>query len=389
MSTERSPFARPGADPGPESDDEPPAYAPARRAAEPAPDQPTRARRAADPPTDEPADEPAGEPTWTPDEATPVRRSRPALWLVVIVLALALLVGGALFVRSLTSNTPKPSGAADRAVAYLQAIAAGDATGALAMSFNRPTGPLISNEALARSRPQLTDIRVLDAGSGDPAGTDVVLGYRARGKEVRGTFPVFQNPQGQWQLRRGAVQLRLAPTPKMIPLTVDGARMDSTGYTYLIDVFPGVHTLSTGSKWLEYSASEFVVEGLGTPPTVDATARPTPAYAGALQQRISERVKGCVASTELAPKGCPWARRANPDQPVRPGSVRYTLLEERYDAPAPGQIDAIAHGAAPMRIRVTSMARVSGVHQNVTEEFDVPGRFAVDLLSQGPDFAWE
>ncbi|OYN94102.1 hypothetical protein B0O41_3444 [Propionibacteriaceae bacterium ES.041] len=372
--TERSPFARPEPD---EPEPRP------SRSAGPAPEPPT------EPPTEPPS---TGEPLWQPDPtAGRARRRRPGLWAAVGVLALALLIGTAFGVRTLLAPAASTSqaGPADQATAYLQALAAGDADRALALSFVKGSGPLVSKDHLQQNRPQISDITVIDAGSGDPAGTDVVLGYKLAGKDVRGTFPMFQNPQRQWQLRRGSVQLRVAPTPQMVPVLLDGRKLESNSYSYLVDVFPGTHTLSTGSKWLDFTTPQVTVTGLTDPPAVDAATAPTAAYTGAAKQQVSERIKGCVASSELAPAGCPWARKARADQPVRPGSVSYQLLSQQISVGKPGSTDAIARGEVQLRLRMSSSSRINGSYQSDTEEFDVRSRYAMDLLSAGPDFVWE
>lgn len=399
--SERSPFARPEPDSGsatPEPSRIDPASRPRRAYADPDPVDPVpvdhvpgeQAPRVERPPVPTQQAPAAEDPLWQPDTAQPVRRGRPGLWLVAGLLGLALLVGGAFGVRALLAPAaPKAAGPAEQATAYLQALAAGDAERALALSFTKGAGPLLSNDHLKQNRPQISDITVLDAGSGDPAGTEVVLGYRLAGKEVRGSFPMFQNPQRQWLLRRGSVQLRIAPAPKMIPVQLDGQKLESTGYTYLVDVFPGTHRLSTGSNWLDFKNPEFTVTSLTDPPSVDAATAVTAAYQSAAKQRVSERIKSCAASTELAPPGCPWARKAHPDQPVKTGSVKYQVLSERITVGQPGSVDAIAHGEAKLRVRMTSSVRVDGSYQQETEEFDADSRFAMDLLSAGPDFVWE
>ena len=384
--TERSPFARP--------EPEEPSSTPERAAdPEPAP----RPRRAYAP-EPEPAPQRAAEtpraeePLWQPDPtARPVRRSRPGLLIGAGVLVVALLIGIAFGVRTLIAPAASSTGPGPGEVAtgYLQALAAGDADKALAMSFTKGSGPLVSTDYLQQHRPQITDVTVVDAGSGDPAGTDVVLGYKLAGKDVRGTFPMFQNPQRQWQLRRGSVQVRVAPTPKMIPVRIDGQKLESSGYTYLVDVFPGVHTLSTGSKWLDFRRPEFTVTGLTDPPAVDGATATSAAYPNAAKKQVSDRIQTCVRSTELAPRGCPWARKARADQPVKPGSVSYQLLSQTIEVPKANEFDAIAKGSVRLRVRMTASVQVDGTSQKESEEFDATSRFAMDLLSAGPDFVWE
>jgi hypothetical protein len=104
-------------------------------------------------------------------------------------------------------NTPRPS---DAVSAYLQALAAGDATAALSYSADpAPTGPLLTNEVLAesRNRMQLTgiDVPVVD----DQNVKSVSATYTLGSSVVNETFDVVK-VSGTWKLSRAVKDLDLA-----------------------------------------------------------------------------------------------------------------------------------------------------------------------------------
>src|SRR5215216_979612 len=121
-----------------------------------------------------------------PGEPTPPRRGRAKILIIIGAAALAVILMAVLAVVVATrnglvgntgsktqrqqtqsqgaapQNAPRPS---DAVMGYLQALAAGDAVAALSFAADpAPTGPLLTNEVLAKSseRADLSDIQVPD-----------------------------------------------------------------------------------------------------------------------------------------------------------------------------------------------------------------------------------
>lgn len=324
---------------------------------------------------------------WAPGSHR-VRRSRTGLWIALGIGFLTLAVVTVMAVVWLTR--PKDPGPGERAVAYLNAVAAADASAAVDLAATKPTGPLISDEALAASMQThpLTDITLVEVTSMTTTQSDGVVDYKRGGRPVRTTIGMVPDGEGNWLVRRPTATVRIAPSPQMISPTLDGIPLESATYAYTVELFPGAHTLSAQSEWLEFP-EPIMVDAPGTVAMVDPVARVSEAYAPKLRSVLDERIKTCVAARELAPKGCPWARKAADGQPIVRGSARYELLNAPladFTAPGPGPIEAHARGDLDLRLRLTATAQSGG---QVSEDFAVKARYATDLLTEDLQVIWE
>lgn len=324
---------------------------------------------------------------WAPGTHR-VRRSRAGLWVALGICLLTVVVVAALAVVWL--NRPKAAGPGERAVAYLSAVAAADASAAVDLAATKPTGPLISDEALTASMQAhpLTDISLVEVTSMTTTQADVVVDYKRGGEPVRTTIGMVPDGEGNWLVRRPTATVRIASSPQMISPTLDGIPLESATYAYTVELFPGAHTLSAQSKWLEFP-EPITVDAPGAVAMVDPVARVSEAYAPKLRTVLAERIKTCLAARELAPARCPWARKAAEGQRVVRGSVRYELRNDPFagfSAPSPGPIEAIGRGEIPLRLHLTAATSAGG---QVEEEFTVTAKFATDLLTEDLDLIWE
>ena len=158
-------------------------------------------------------------------------------------------------------NTPRPS---DAVSAYLQALAAGDATAALSYSADpAPTGPLLTNEVLAesRNRMQLTgiDVPVVD----DQNVKSVSATYTLGSSVVNETFDVVK-VSGTWKLSRAVKDLDLAfIVDGPVPVKINGVKVTEES----VAVLPGSYAFTTGLPYVSFGSKNVV---LVRSPYVDA-----------------------------------------------------------------------------------------------------------------------
>lgn len=324
---------------------------------------------------------------WAPGTHR-VRRSRAGLFVILAIVVLVLAVVGVLAVTWLNrSTTPGP---AERAVAYLEAIAAGDASAAIDLSATKPTGPLLTDAALAESKriAPITNIKVVEEGPISTTQAFVVLSYDLAGKPTEASFPMVPDGVGNWMMQRATATVRIAPRPKMMPVTLDGVPLESNTYAYTVEVFPGAHKLSTGSPWLDFGGP-ITIGAPAITMSIDPVADPSPAYATELKKKLKERLDRCIAARDLAPAGCPWAKKAPAGQQIVRGSVRYELTGDpfwNFRAPVPGDTEAIARGTLQFGVAMTA---TTSAGTTVKDTFTVDAAYATDLLTPELALIWE
>lgn len=305
-----------------------------------------------------------------------------------VLLASVLVCVGAvvLRIRHQAPTTP-PVTMEQRAVAYLTAISESRAEDALAMSATEQEGPFLTSEALRASmeKAPISDIAVSDV-----TGNRVTLSHRVNDQPSTTTVTMVEDADG-WKVDRAATQVRISPKPEMIPLTIDGIDASSDSYTYDVLLFPGQHTLSTGSRWLEYSNEPLPVTDLSESTPVDAAASVTDAGVEAVRSAVSTRLQECVETNELAPERCPWSVTEPDGQPIDPASVTLAFAGDpmaEFTVPVVNDHDALATGRVRFTLKVSGSLSVDGAMQDFTEEVEVDTGYKTDLLTDGPDFIW-
>jgi hypothetical protein len=150
-------------------------------------------------------------------------------------------------------NTPRPS---DAVAAYLQALAAGDATAARAYSADpAPTGPLLTNEVLAesRNRMQLTgiDVPVVE----DQNVKSVSATYTLGSSVVNESFDGVQ-VAGTWKLSRAVKDLDLAfIVDGPVPVEINGVKVTEES----VAVLPGSYAFTTGLPYVGFGSKNVVL----------------------------------------------------------------------------------------------------------------------------------
>jgi hypothetical protein len=239
-------------------------------------------------------------------------------------------------------NTPRPS---DAVSAYLQALAAGDATAALSYSADpAPTGPLLTNEVLAesRNRMQLTgiDVPVVD----DQNVKSVSATYTLGNSVVNETFDVVK-VSGTWKLSRAVKDLDLAfIVDGPVPVKINGVKVTEES----VAVLPGSYAFTTGLPYVSFGSKNVV---LVRSPYVDADtyniqSQLTGAGKKAAISAAEKSFSKCLKAHSLTPKNCPqkfkskysynkssitW-RQAGKD-PFRKPSVTFSGTQARVQVP--------------------------------------------------------
>jgi hypothetical protein len=239
-------------------------------------------------------------------------------------------------------NTPRPS---DAVSAYLQALAAGDATAALSYSADpAPTGPLLTNEVLAESRNRLPltgiDVPVVD----DQNVKSVSATYTLGSSVVNETFDVVK-VSGTWKLSRAVKDLDLAfIVDGPVPVKINGVKVTEES----VAVLPGSYAFTTGLPYVSFGSKNVV---LVRSPYVDADtyniqSKLTGAGKKAAISAAEKSFSKCLKAHSLTPKNCPqkfrskysynkssitW-RQAGKD-PFRKPSVTFSGTRARVQVP--------------------------------------------------------
>jgi hypothetical protein len=174
--------------------------------------------------------------------------------------------------------------------------------------------PLLTATGYAKASHRVTSSRIVSAVSSgstavvkadlDQGGTRVPATFRLdRTGTAWGVFPV-------WSLEPvslGAVDV-LVNGPAGTPVTIAGQKT-TTGKdgTVTLAALPGSYDIAvTGSRWFQTKSATATVSGFGGTASspIDLTTTLTDAGSAAATTAVNAWVDGCVASTDLAPKGC-------------------------------------------------------------------------------------
>ena len=209
---------------------------------------------------------------------------------------------------------------------YLEALEEGDIEAALAFGPLAGAGSraLLTPAAHAampeESRP--TNIAIATT---DPRATEVAVTYTVAGEDVNTAIRVIRLENGSYELLRSTVTIQLEVVGgDDLPVLVNGIAVD---HTSPLEVVPGTYTLSTGLPFIAFQDPRpITILSLAHTDISPFPVSPelTDAGQAALLKAAQASLAECVASTEIAPKGCPNAIDA--PKSVVPGSVSWTLL---------------------------------------------------------------
>ena len=235
-----------------------------------------------------------------PDITTPPSFWRRRRFTVALFAALLALVGGLAYLASgVDVGTGTPSGTV---VSYLQALARGDAAGALAAGSAPQDRSLLTDEVLAQQQQlaPISRIQVLGTRTGD-YGAVVHVSYRIGDQQVDDHLNVI-HVDGDWRLASVAVDVEITGRAALPVITVFGKPVPTSRDLF---VFPGALKLGAPGANLAVAPATAVI----TSPDIPALLTLGSSLTAAGQQNGSAAIvtalQGCAQSRSLAPAQCP------------------------------------------------------------------------------------
>ena len=250
--------------------------------------------------------------------------------------------------KNAPQNTPRPS---DAVAAYLQALAAGDATGALAYAADPgPTGPLLTNEVLHKSSrlTPLTEIHVPVVE--DQNAKSVSATYTLGGSAVSESFDVVKVANA-WKLSRAVKDLDLSfIVDGPVPLKINGVKVAQES----VAVLPGSYAFTTGLPYVGYGSKNVV---LVKSPYVEAStfsiqSQLTKAGKKAAVSAAKKSYNKCLKAHSLSPKNCP--QKFNSKYRYSKSSITWRESGDPFRKPA------VTLSGSQARIEIPIDLKVSG-----------------------------
>jgi hypothetical protein len=233
----------------------------------------------------------------------------------------------------------------DAVAAYLQAIAAGDASTALSYAADpAPTGPLLTNEVLASSLERTPlkgiDVPVVE----DQNAKSVSASYTLGSSNVSESFDVVKVGD-IWKISRAVKDLDISfVTDGSIPVKINGVKVTDKS----VAVLPGSYAFTTGLPYVGYGSKNDV---LVKSPYVEADtyqiqSQLTKAGKKAVISATEKSFNKCLRQHSLKPKNCPqkfdskytydkstitW--RSTGNDPFRDPTVTFSGTQARIQIP--------------------------------------------------------
>ncbi|GAB3715563.1 hypothetical protein [Mariniluteicoccus flavus] len=280
----------------------------------------------------------------------PKRSMRPVILGVgaIAVIALAVVVALAITLGNAPKKGPNSNARpSDAALAFLDAVASGDAAKALSLQTHQPADRLLlTDESLAASRrvAPITDIAVVT-----DTETVTEVSYRLGSETKRALFKPVRQPDGTWRIERGTTTLQINRR-KGLPVLVDGVEIDKTE----VEIFPGAHGVTTGKRYVAYAEPTFTAADGQAFPRLAPAPRITEEGRTAFLAAAKAALDACVQQKSIDPPDCPQHVGTAPD--LRPD---LNTLRWRLEGPNP------ADGLQP---------RISGSDDTIAE-----AGFTVDM----------
>ena len=274
--------------------------------------------------------------------------------IIVVALVVALLGLGALGAYLIANRPPTPvaptttdpTGTPAGVVeAYLNALAAGDATTALTYSATQPEDTtFMTNTVLSASMTShpITNIDV-PAGQTTETPATITATYKLDGTYVNASFTV-QKHGTVWLLDGGFLTMDIGGlTRKGVGLTLNGIDLK---FATTVDLFPGVYTFAPLDPMLSVEHGSFTIAYPEAQPTVTGIGfglsdKATTAIIAAAQAKMD----WCLAQQVIQPEGCGFAVQEDPADPVAPTSIKWKI--DTGDKAIAGMKPVLDTGAGP------------------------------------------
>jgi hypothetical protein len=286
-----------------------------------------------------------------------IRGRRRLLFGAGVVAAVVLLVGGGVVAYLGYTKTSGPDGAVR---GYFAALAAGDASGALAYG-DVPRGPhgLLTDQVLTEQQriaaiKQFSIRGTTQTGARAQVKVRYMLDFPGDPQQVDSTVPVYQR-DGDWRLSRVAVATQLLLPKAAARASILGTRI-SAG---TVLVFPGAAPVRLDTPYLKLSAAQSGVDfDSGATTEVDVVV--TDAGRRQADELVAANLLACVSGR--GPRTCPL-----PDSRYVPGSLRGRLASAH-----PALTVSVDDSAAGV-IEVTGSASVVGTYRRLSFQNRVTG----------------
>ena len=302
-------------------------------------------------------------------------RASPVRLLMILAVTMLILgvVGGVLWVNVNKSKdvdgdtTVKPTpGVAEELLTpqeavtgYLQALADGRVDDALAFGppLTTQASTLLLEQSSVDAMPVTSRPSNISVLTKDPLATRVRVAYTIYGEDVSTTMRVERQDNDSYLLERTTVTIQLQVVgSENLPVQLNGITIDPR---LALAVLPGTYRPSTGLALVAFLDAEPVkIPSLDYADTVIVPINPelTPAGQAGFEQAARTSLSRCMASTELAPTGCPNEILA--PKPVKPGSVKWELQKpesvwESFNPTLSPADQSVATATLSMQVRVT------------------------------------
>ncbi|GAB3624606.1 hypothetical protein GCM10027418_26910 [Mariniluteicoccus endophyticus] len=280
---------------------------------------------------------------------------------LAVVVALALTLGAA--PKPGPSSQSKP---VDAALAFMEAVASGDASAALALQVHQPADrTFLTKEALTESR-KLAPITEITPGSQSEQVAEV--SFKVGGETKRGLFRPVRQPDGTYKIERGTTVVQVTRR-KGLPVLLGGIEMKSGE----AEIFPGAHSITTGLRNITYAESQFTVADSQSFPRIAPAPRITEEGRTAFVNAAKAQLEACLQVKQLTPPDCPQVVKPSEGQKPELDTIRWKLegpnpldnLQPRISAADETQAEA----QTSMRINVSVMVSQNGVRGESANTF--------------------
>jgi hypothetical protein len=257
--------------------------------------------------------------------------------------------------------TAAPAGAlASNAVrGYLEAIAAGNATAALAYSAQPPPQSNLLTDAVLAESKRRAPITAIDVPAvDDQTASTVTANYKIGSTSVSHTYQVQRIATDQWKLISvtAPVEIDYHAAPGM---KINGAKINSS----LLELFPGSYAITGSSKYVTVGSVKFVVKGAGA----DLDRHRTPASLTKAGKKLATNaakkdLKRCLGTRTIAPKNCPFGVRSNGFKNNN-STIRWTVVGKDPFAKAKLKLveKEVVVSSISIRLRFSSSCSRNGV----------------------------
>lgn len=263
---------------------------------------------------------------------------------VVVVGSLAILlgvVGGTVLVRGgagpgspQDSPSPSPTGPptpADTVRRYLEALAAGNAEAARAEAASQPADvSMLTDEVLtaALAETPITELNVPPLTDVEPEDETarVPVSYLIGEERVNESVDVTRSG-GSWKVTETAVEVDLSSVrSENVPLLVNGTEIKADSVT----VFPGRYEITSDLDHIDYGEDPVIFISSASDSVSTAGIEPALSTAGAkaFTDAIDAELDACVATKELAPKGCPFEYKLGYQEKIKAKTITWSLASE-------------------------------------------------------------